>query len=103
VGLPLTVGAIIRALWLRYRITNRRISVTGGWMGRDRTDVIYSEVIRVVTVPRGLGAWGDMVLTLKDGSRLELRAVPKFREVYNYINEHLSAKAQQASGPLGQQ
>lgn len=103
VGLPLTVGAIIRALWLRYRITNRRISVTGGWMGRDRTDVIYSEVIRVVTVPRGLGAWGDMVLTLKDGSRLELRAVPKFREVYNFINEHLSAKAQQASGPIGQQ
>ena len=33
--IPLTVGAITRALWLRYRITNRRISVTGGWMGRD--------------------------------------------------------------------
>jgi len=29
-GLPLTVGAIVRALWLRYRITNRRITVTGG-------------------------------------------------------------------------
>lgn len=101
VGLPLTVGAIIRALWLRYRITNRRISVTGGWMGRDRTDIIYSEIIKVVTVPRGLGAWGDMVLTLKDGSRLELRAVPKFRDAYNYINEHLSSKAQQASGPIG--
>jgi len=33
IGLPLTVGAIVRALWLRYRITNRRITVTGGWMG----------------------------------------------------------------------
>jgi|SRR6476469_1999016 hypothetical protein len=99
--IPLTVGAIVRALWVRYRITNRRISVTGGWMGRDRSDIIYSEVAKVVTVPRGLGAWGDMVITLKDGSRLELRSVPKFREVYDYINDKLSTKAQQASGAVG--
>ena len=101
VGLPLTIGAIARALWLRFRITDRRISVTGGWMGRDRTELIYSEITKVVTVPRGLGAWGDMVLTLKDGSRLELRSVPRFREVYDYINQRLSLKAQQASGSIG--
>jgi nitrogen fixation protein len=100
--LPLTVGAVVRALWLRYRITDRRISVIGGWLGRDRSDVIYSEITKVVTVPRGLGAWGDMVVTLKDGSRLELRAVPRFRELYDYINEHLSTKAQKVSGSLGQ-
>jgi hypothetical protein len=99
--LPLTVGAIVRAFWLRYRITNRRISVTGGWMGRDRTDVVYSEIAKIVTVPRGLGAWGDMVITLKDGSRLELRAVPRFREVYEYMNEKLSPKAKAVSGGLG--
>lgn len=99
--IPLTVGAIVRALWVRYRITNRRISVTGGWMGRDRSDIIYSEIAKVVTVPRGLGAWGDMVITLKDGSRLELRSVPNFREVYDYINDKLSTKAQQASGAVG--
>jgi Bacterial PH domain len=99
--LPLTVGAIVRALWLRYRITSRRISVIGGWMGRDRSDIIYSEIAKVVTVPRGLGAWGDMVITLKDGSRLELRAVPNFRDVYTYINEKLSDKAKVASGSIG--
>lgn len=99
--LPLTVGAIVRAIWLRYRITDRRITVIGGWMGRDRSDIIYSEITKIVTVPRGLGAWGDMVITLKDGSRLELRAMPKFREVYNFINDKLSAKAQNASGPIG--
>lgn len=99
--LPLTVGAIVRALWVRYRITNRRISVIGGWMGRDRTDIVYSEITKVVTVPRGLGLWGDMVLTLRDGSRLELRAMPKFREVYSYINDQLSEKAKKASGALG--
>jgi len=60
------------------------ITVTGGWMGRDRTDIIYSEIVKMVKVPRGR-LLGDMVLTLRDG-RLELRAVPKFRDIYNYIN-----------------
>ncbi len=99
--LPLTMGAIARAIWLRYRVTDRRITVIGGWMGRDRSDIIYSEITKVVTVPRGLGAWGDMVITLKDGSRLELRAMPKFREMYDFINNKLSVKAQSASGPIG--
>lgn len=70
-------------------------------MGRDRSDIIYPEITKIVTVPRGLGLWGDMVITLKDGSRLELRAVPKFREIYDYINQRLSAKAQKASGAIG--
>ncbi len=100
--IPLTIGSIVRALWLRYRITNRRVSITSGWMGRDRADVIYSEITQVVTVPRGWGAWGDMVLTLKDGSRLELRAIPRFREVYQYISDKISPRARQASGPIGQ-
>lgn len=90
--IPLTVGAIVRALWLRYRITDRRISVTGGWMGRDRTDIIYTELVKIVKVPRGIGMWGDLVVTLKDGSRLELRAVPQFRELYNYIAEQTAAR-----------
>lgn len=100
IGLPLTVGAIVRALWLRYRFTSRRISVTGGWMGRDRTDIIYSEIVKIVKVPRGIGLWGDMVLTLRDGSRLELRAVPKFREIYEYINEKVAAKNPKVSSAV---
>ncbi len=91
-GIPLTVGAIVRALWLRFRITDRRITVTGGWQGRDRTDVIYSEIVKIVKVPRGFGVWGDMVVTLKNGTRLELRAIPNFRAIYDYINERVTAK-----------
>jgi hypothetical protein len=90
--LPLTIGAIVRAIWLRYRITDRRISVTGGWMGRDRTDIIYSEVVKINKMPRGIGLWGDLVVTLRDNSRLEMRAMPKFREMYDYIAERASAK-----------
>lgn len=91
--LPLTVGAIVRALWLRYRITDRRISVTGGWQGRDRTDLIYNEIIKIVKIPRGFGLWGDLVVTLKDGSRLELRSMPNFRAVYDYIAERAAQKS----------
>ncbi|MEA5529102.1 PH domain-containing protein [Dolichospermum sp. UHCC 0684] len=97
VGIPLAVGAIVRAIWLRFRITDRRICVTGGWMGRDRFDVIYSEVVKVVKVPRAIGLWGDMAITLKNGTLIEMRAVPNFREVYDYINEKVAAKNPQYS------
>lgn len=90
--LPLTVGAIVRAIWLRYRITHRRISVTGGWMGRDRTDIVYAEIVKVVKVPRGFGFWGDIVVTLKDNSRLEMRSLPRFREIYDYICQKAAEK-----------
>jgi len=90
--LPLTIGAVVRAIWLRYRITDRRISVTGGWMGRDRTDIIYSEVVKMAKVPRGIGMWGDIVITLRDKSRLEMRAMPKFREIYDYMAERVANK-----------
>jgi hypothetical protein len=90
--LPLTVGAVVRAIWLRYKITDRRISVTGGWMGRDRTDIVYAEIIKITKMPRGIGLWGDIVVTLRDKSRLELRAIPKFREVYDYMAERTAAK-----------
>ncbi|NJN29101.1 MAG: PH domain-containing protein [Synechococcales cyanobacterium RM1_1_8] len=92
IGLPLAVGAIVRALWLRYRISNRRISITGGWMGRDKYEFIYNEIRKVVAIPRGVGLWGDMVVTLNDGSRIEMRAVPKFREVEDYINDRIASK-----------
>jgi len=98
IGLPIAVGAIVRALWLRYRITSRRISVSGGWLGRDRTQVVYSQIREVLSVPRGFGAWGDMVLVLSDGSRLEMRSVPRFRELEAFIEERRQARS---SAPAG--
>ncbi|VEP12036.1 conserved hypothetical protein [Hyella patelloides LEGE 07179] len=102
ITIPLTVGAIVRALWLRYRITDRRISITGGWMGRERTDIIYNEIVKVVNVPRGIGLWGDLVVTLKDRSRLELRAVPRFREIADYIAERSAAKTGKPKDKIAQ-
>lgn len=39
----------------------------------------------MVTVPRGIGLWGDMVITLRDGQKAELRALERFKELKEYI------------------
>ncbi len=93
IGIPFAVGAIVRALWLRFTITSRRISVSGGWLGRERTQVVYSQIREVRSVARGFGFWGDMVLVLSDGMKLEMRAVPRYREVEAYILERMAAAA----------
>ena len=93
VGIPFTVGAIVRALWLRFRITNKRVSVTGGWLGRNKTQVAYNQIKELRSVPRGFGSWGDMVLIMNDGAKLEMRSVPKFRETENYILERIKGKS----------
>ncbi len=90
IGLPFMVGAIVRAIWLRFKITNKRVSVSGGWLGRDKTQVVYSQIKELRSIPRGLGSWGDMVLVLKDSSRLEMRSVPNFREAENYILKRMN-------------
>ena len=100
IGIPFAVGALVRALWLRFRITSRRVEVSGGWLGRDRTQVVYSQIREVRSVPRGFGAWGDMVLVLTDGTRLEMRSVPRYREVESFIEEQRRRKAA-AGGTTG--
>ena len=97
IGLPFAVGAVVRALWLRFKVTSRRVSVSGGWLGRDRSQVIYSQIKEVRSVSRGFGAWGDMVLVLSDGARLELRAVPRYREMVAFIEDRIGKASTPAS------
>jgi len=99
IGIPFAVAALVRALWVRYRITSRRITVNGGWLGRDRTQVVYSQIREVRSVPRGFGSWGDMVLVLDDGSRLEMRAMPRFRELEAYIEERRRSSPKTPKSP----
>ncbi|XP_057448276.1 uncharacterized protein LOC130739855 [Lotus japonicus] len=82
--LPLTLAAVSRALFLRYRFTNFRVSVISGFTGQDRSDFSYKVIKDVQVVPRFIGEWGDIVITLKDGTKVDLRSVPKFREIAKY-------------------
>ncbi|KAJ7953778.1 NAD(P)-linked oxidoreductase superfamily protein [Quillaja saponaria] len=82
--LPLTLAAVSRAFNLRYRFTNLRVTVISGLTGQDRSDFSYKVIKDVKVVPRFIGEWGDIVITLKDGTIVDLRSVPKFREIAKY-------------------
>ncbi|KAJ4833475.1 hypothetical protein Tsubulata_008065 [Turnera subulata] len=82
--LPLTLAAVSRAFYLRYRFTNLRVTVISGLTGQDRSDFSYKVIKDVQVVPRFIGEWGDVIITLKDGTIVDLRSVPKFREIAKY-------------------
>ena len=80
IGLPFSIGAVVRALWLRFRITSRRVSVTGGWMGRDKTQVVYSQIKEVRSVPRGLkNIWAKAVTGRWNGWKRARPSAPRRR------------------------
>ncbi|KAL2349281.1 hypothetical protein Fmac_003281 [Flemingia macrophylla] len=82
--LPLTLAAVSRAMYLRYRFTNVRVTVISGLTGQERSDFGYGVVKDVQVVPRFVGEWGDVIITLKEGTKVDLRSVPRFREIANY-------------------
>ena len=93
-GLPFTFAALVRALWLRYKITNKRITITGGWFGRNKSQISLSNISAIRSVPRGFGSYGDMVLILNDGSKVEMKSLPLFREKQEFIQENIKNKVQ---------
>ena len=94
-GLPFTLAAIVRSLWLRYKITTKRITIEGGWFGRNKTQVSLNNINEIRSVPRGFGSYGDMVLILNDGSKVEMKSLPLFREKQEFIEANISKKSQQ--------
>ncbi|MBK16553.1 MAG: ribonuclease P [Prochlorococcus sp. SP3034] len=92
-GLPFTFAAIVRALWLRYTFTNKRITIVGGWFGRNKTQVSLTNISEIRSVPRGFGSYGDMVLILNDGSKVEMKSLPSFRDKQKYIEENIIKKS----------
>ena len=43
----------------------------------ERLDAAYQEIKDVKTVGRAIGLWGDMVVTLRNNDKIELRSLPK--------------------------
>ena len=93
-GLPFSFAAIVRALWLRYKITNKRITIEGGWFGRNKSQFSLANISEIRSVPRGFGSYGDMVLILNDGSKVEMKSLPMFREKQKFIEENIIRKQQ---------
>ncbi|KAG7671969.1 hypothetical protein NADE_000374 [Nannochloris sp. 'desiccata'] len=86
VYLPLTMASLGRRLWMNYKFTDRRIIVEVNSPLVKRTDVIeYVDIKEVRTAPRAFGLWGDCVVFLKNGSRLELLGLETIDEIRDYI------------------
>ncbi|KAK9919023.1 hypothetical protein WJX75_008741 [Coccomyxa subellipsoidea] len=84
--LPLTFAALGRGIFVNYKFTDRRLTVsTSAPWKTESLDAAYQEIKDVKTVGRGLGFWGDMVVTLRNGDKIELRSLPKFLELRDYI------------------
>merc|ERR1711871_1872853 len=93
------VSALARQAWVRYKFTSRRISIASGIGGKEVSEIIYPDVEEIKYVFR-LGGAGDMVLFLKDGAKVEMRHVPKFDEVYEFVLGKCDAEAQEKSMKL---
>ncbi len=102
VGIPLAVGAIVRATWLRFRITDRTIAVKGGFLGQTATTVSYGQIQEVRSVSRGFGLYGDMVLLLKGGGALEMRSLPDYRRWRDLVEERCPTRPKTTSQRSGQ-
>ena len=93
-GLPFTFAAVVRALWLRFKITNKRITIDGGWFGKNKTQVSLSNIVDIRSITRGIGSYGDMVLILNDGSKVEMKSLPLFREKQKFLEENMIKRSQ---------
>ena len=70
--LPLSIAAVGRAAFVKYRFTDRRLSsiTTAPWK-TEQLDAAYEDVVDVKSIGRGVGYWGDMVVTLRNGDKVE--------------------------------
>ena len=71
-------ASLARQAWTRYKITNKRLEIKSGFQGKDIVQVTWREITDIKWLRRFGGAAGDLVLTLNDGAKVEIRAMPEF-------------------------
>lgn len=100
IGVIPFAASVARQAWVRYTITSRRVRVASGYQGKDETEIVYSDVSRMLFAWRSFGACGDVVLELRDGARVEMRSVPDFEKVYTEMFSRIPADAQEESDKM---
>lgn len=91
VGIIPAIAAWSRQAFVRYKFTNRRIRVQSGIGGKDEVEVVYNDIVELRTAQRLFGD-GDLVATLRDGAKLEMRNVPNFPQTVEFIVAQLPEK-----------
>jgi len=88
--LPLTLASVGRYIYLKYKFTDKRFMIEStSPVLNENTECTYDQVAKVVSVGRGVGLWGDLVITLTDGSKVEFRSLEKFKEIQAYVEERM--------------
>lgn len=97
IGIVPFISALSRQFWVKYKFTSRRISIQSGFGGKDQSEIIYPDIEEIRFAYRAFGSAGDMVLFLKDGAKVELRHVPNFTEIYEYVISKCDDEAKEKS------
>jgi len=84
VGIIPAAAAWSRQVWVRYKITSRRIRVTSGVGGKDMSEIVYPDIVEMRSVKRLFGD-GDLVIFLRDGAKFEMRNIPNFADAVDFI------------------
>jgi len=89
VGIIPAAAAWARQVWVRYKITSRRIRVQSGIGGKEMAEIVYPDIVEIRTAKRLFGD-GDLVAFLSDGAKFEMRNIPDFDEAVEFILKHVS-------------
>lgn len=71
-------ASLARQAWTRYKLTNKRLEIASGFQGKDVVQVVWREIVDIKWLRRFGGSAGDLVLTLQDGAKVEIRSMPEF-------------------------
>ena len=98
VGVIPFTASLARQAWTKYKFTNRRIEVASGFQGKDVVQVLWREISDVRWLRRYGGAAGDIVFSLGDGSKLEMRSVPDFDRNLAWVMSQVDADVVDVAG-----
>ncbi|KAF6251580.1 hypothetical protein COO60DRAFT_1628877 [Scenedesmus sp. NREL 46B-D3] len=86
VYIPITIAIIGKRLWIKYRFTNKRVTIVNSSPLFAKTvEVAYNQIAEIRTAPRAFGLWGDCVIFLKNGDRLEITGLERHQEIKRHI------------------
>mmetsp|Transcript_92331 Transcript_92331/g.245318 ORF Transcript_92331/g.245318 Transcript_92331/m.245318 type:complete len:216 (-) Transcript_92331:64-711(-) len=91
------IAAVNRQFRVKYKITDRRVSVSTGWDGKDVTEFSYQEIYEMKYGLRFNGYCGDMRINLRDGAKIELFGLLNFDDNYQFIYERAETDARRRS------
>eukprot|EP00929_Paragymnodinium_shiwhaense_P085066 TRINITY_DN4552_c0_g1_i1.p1 TRINITY_DN4552_c0_g1~~TRINITY_DN4552_c0_g1_i1.p1 ORF type:complete len:229 (-),score=84.68 TRINITY_DN4552_c0_g1_i1:390-1076(-) len=93
------ISSVNRQFRVKYKITDQRVSVSGGLDGTDITEFSYQEVYEMKYGLRFFGYCADMRINLRDGAKVEMYGLLNFYDNYNFMLARIDEDAKKRSDP----